>query len=206
MKHATLAIAITLLPGALAAQEASQARSQGKAQARTETTAQAQARTPRARIDAAVQAAAEAQIPTALLRSKIAEGEAKRVGEERIATAVEARFRALLRASSALSRAEIEQRSAADLAVAADALEAGVSEGALVRVARSAPEERRVVAMAVVADLVRLGQSSEAAVARVTSAAGTSAGLANLNAQVASQLRVGGLTSTLDAAGVVRLP
>lgn len=195
MKYRMLAIT-ALLPTALAAQVQSQAQSQ----------TQAQAKTPAARIDAAVSAAAQAKIPASLLKSKIAEGEAKRVPEDRIATAVEARLRALLRASSALKRAEVEQHSASDLAVTADALEAGVSESALIRVSSSAPEERRVVAIAVLADLVRLGKSSDAALAQVTSAVSTSAALANLNAQVASQLRLGGLTSTLDAAGILRIP
>lgn len=198
MKHGTIALLVALIPGALHAQ------SQSQTQAQTQT--QSQAKAPHARIDAALQAAAEANIPASLLRSKIAEGEAKRVPEERVATAVEGRLRALLRASTTLQRAELAQRGAAELAVAADALEAGVTETALIRVARSAPEERRVVAIAVVADLVRLGQTSDAALAQVTSAVTTSAGLANLNAQVASQLRLGGLSSTLDAAGLVRIP
>jgi hypothetical protein len=167
---------------------------------------QAQLKTPQARIDAALQAAAEANVPTSLLSSKVSEGQAKRVPQERIANAVEARLKSLVRASAALHRADVEMGSAAELAVAADALEAGVSENALIRLSRSAPEERRVVAVAVLADLVRLGQSSESALARVNAAVTTSAALANLNAEVASQLRLGGLSSTLDAAGVLRIP
>jgi hypothetical protein len=58
----------------------------------------------------------------------------------------------------------------------------------------------------VLADLVRLGQSSDAAFAQVNAAVTTSAALANLNAQVASQLKLGGLSSTLDAAGIARVP
>jgi hypothetical protein len=57
----------------------------------------------------------------------------------------------------------------------------------------------------VLADLVRLGQSSEPALARVTNALISNSALANLQAEVASQLRLGGLTSTLDAAGILRV-
>jgi hypothetical protein len=163
------------------------------------------AQTPQARIDAALNAAAEANVPTSLLSSKVAEGQAKHVPPDRIANAVETRLKSLLRASSAMDRANVEMGSAAELAVSADALEAGVSENALIKLSKNAPDERRVVAVAVLADLVRLGQSSDAALSRVTSALVTSTALANLNAQVASQLRLGGLTSTLDAAGLIRI-
>ncbi len=211
MKFRMLIVTAAFLPAVLGAQEkpASQGKAgaQGSAGARgaVASPGQGQARAPRARIEAAMQAAAEAQIPVSLLQSKVAEGEAKRVSEDRIATAVEARFRALLRASSALERADVEERGASELAVAADALAAGVSEDALIRVTKSAPGERRVVAIAVLADLVRLGKPSDAALAQVTAAVTSSAALANLNAQVASQLRLGGLSSTLDATGVVRI-
>ena len=160
-------------------------------------------KSPQGRIDAAISAAAEAHVPTSLLTSKVAEGTAKHVSQDRIATAVESRLQSLLRASAALDRANIESDNAAELSVTADALEAGVSENAVIRVNKTAPEDRRVVAVAVLADLVRLGQTSDAALARVTAAVSTSAALANLNAEVVSQLKLGGLTSTLD--GVLRL-
>ena len=190
--------AAVLVPAALQAQSAA-------ASATAQAQAQAQAKTPKARIDAAMQAAARANVPASLLESKVAEGEAKRVPQERIATAVEARLQALVRASETMDRADIEANSAAELAVAADALQAGVSESALIKVSRSAAPERRVVAVAVLADLVRLGQDSEPALTRVSAALGSSAALANLHAEVASQLRLGGLSSTLDAAGIVRI-
>src|SRR5438034_115107 len=117
--------------------------------------AQAQARTPQARIDAAMEAAARADVPVSLLTSKVAEGEAKHVPRERIAAAVETRLAALTRASRMLRRAEVEAQSPGELALMADALEAGVSENVVVRTWRSAPSERRVVAIAVLADLVR---------------------------------------------------
>ena len=196
MKIRLLIAAMAITPLTLAAQnQGATASAQG----------QAQASTPQARIDAAIRAAAQADIPTSLLTSKVSEGRAKNVPQERVATAVESRLRSLLRASATMERAGVGIESAADLAVSADALEAGVSESALIRLSRNAPEERRVVAVAVLTDMVRLGQSSESALARVTAAVATSAALANLNAEIASQLRLGGLTSTLDAAGVLRI-
>lgn len=198
MKVRFLIAALALAPLTVTAQT-TDVRSTTRAQG------QAQAGSAQARIDAAMEAAAQANVPTSLLASKVAEGRAKNVPQERIATAVEARLRSLVRASSALKRADVEAGSAAELAVSADALEAGVSENALIRVSRSAPDDRRVVAVAVLADLVRLGQSSESALARVNAAVTTSAALANLNAEVSAQLRLGGLNSTLDAGGILRI-
>lgn len=198
MKLRLVVATLALAPLTVAAQTAD-------VRSATHAHGQAQAGPAQARIDAAVQAAAKANVPTSLLLSKVAEGRAKNVPQDRIATAVEARLNSLVRASSALKRADIEAGSAAELAVSADALEAGVSESALIRVSRRAPEDRRVVAVAVLADLVRLGQSSESAVARVNAAVTTSAALANLNAEVSSQLRLGGLSSTLDAGGILRI-
>jgi hypothetical protein len=192
---AGLVPAIMLVPAMLGAQTAGAA-----------TQAQSQARTPQARIEAALSAAAKANIPAELIKSKIAEGEAKRVPSERIAAAVEARVTSLARASAAMKRGGVEVRDAGELAVTADALDAGVSEAALVRVTHDAPPERRTVAIAVLADLVRLGGGSDRAVSRLSAALASSAALANLHAEVASQLRLGGLSSTLDAAGIIRIP
>lgn len=193
-----VAPALFIAPMALHAQSAA-ARSETQAQAQSQTS------TPNARIDAAMRTAAKAKIPTTLLESKVAEGEAKHVPPQRIATAVEARLEALVDASDAMNRAKIESRTEGELAVAADALQAGVSEKALIKIYRSAPAERRVVAVAVLTDLVRLGQDSEPAFARVNSTLKSSVALANLQAEVASQLRLGGLGSTLDATGIIRI-
>ncbi len=190
---------ILLAPVTLAAQDAGSS-AQGQA------AGQAQARTPQARIDAAMTAAVEAKIPAELIKSKIAEGEAKRVPPERIATAVEARVTSLVRASETMKRADVEMTNAGELSVTADALDAGVSESVLIRLTRDAPAERRTVAVAVLADLVRLGNASERAFTRVSGALTTSAALANLHAEVSSQLRLSGLNSTLDAAGIIRIP
>lgn len=154
-----------------------------------------------ARIDAALRAAAKASIPASLLESKVAEGQAKQVPPDRIAAAVEARLNTLLRASALMQGAGIESRSAAELLIAGDAMQSGVKDSALVQVYRNASPGRRVVAMAVLADLVRLGVRSDVAFDRVNATLGSSSALASLQAEVASQLRLGGLSSTLDAAG-----
>lgn len=189
------AAALVLVPMTLSAQSA-----QGEAQSRANANARAQTR-----IEAAMQAGARARIPSSLLESKVREGEAKQVPQERIATAVEARLEALINAQQAMNRARIEGASESELAVASDALQAGVSERALVNVYRDAPAERRVVAVAVLTDLVRLGNGSETALARVSAAVRSNAGLANLHAEVASRMRRGGLGTTLEANGIVRV-
>ena len=170
----------------------------------TSTQAQQQS-SAQARIDAAMQAAAKAKIPASLVQSKVAEGEAKHVPPQRIATAVEARVEALIDASEAIGRAKAESASESELSVSADAIQAGVSQKALVKVYRDAPAERRVIAVAVLTDLVRIGSSSEQALARVSGALASNVALANLQAEVASQLHLGGLSSTLDATGIVKI-
>jgi hypothetical protein len=194
MKYRSLAVIMMIVPTALVAQDSTQKQTEQ------------QPKTPQTRIEAALQAAAEAKIPLSLLQSKVAEGQAKHVSAERIAIAVETRLKALLRADLVLDRADVSAESSAELAVSADALEAGVSEKALVSISKSSPDERRVVAVAILADLVRLGQTSDAALTQVSAAVTSSTTLANLSAQVASQLRLGGLSSTLEAAGIIRIP
>lgn len=198
-------LSIAAAPALLGAQAAGTS-TQAQAQAQGQTQAQQPPQGAEARISAALSAAASAGVPAELVRSKIAEGEAKGVSRERIAAAVEARVKSLTRASAAMQRAGVELQSAGELAVTADALDAGVSESAVVRVSREAPPERRTVAIAVLADLVRLGQTSERATLRVTSALSTNAALASLHADVVSQLRLNGLTSTLEGTGIVRIP
>lgn len=187
---------LMLAPAALQAQS-----TESGAQAQVD--AQAQVRTPKARIDAAMQAAASANVPVSLLESKIAEGEAKQVPQERIAAAVEARVAALIKASETMSRTSIKTITEGELAVAADALQAGVSADALIQISQSAPAERRVVAVAVLTDLVRIGEKPEPAVTRVRAALASNVALANLQAEVASKLRLGGLSSTLEATGIL---
>lgn len=191
----TLMTAATLLLIALPC--ASHAQSAGAG-----ASAQAQATTPEARIEAAMQTAVRAEVPVSLIESKVAEGRAKRVPEDRIAAAVEARVDALVRASRTLRDADLDATTEGELSIAADALEAGVSQSALVRISRGASDGRRMVAVAVLADLVRLGHGSETAFARVNAAMSSSRGLANLHAEVAGQLRRGGLQAT--GRGVIR--
>jgi hypothetical protein len=157
-----------------------------------------------ARVQTALEAAAVAGIPVSLLDSKIAEGKAKGVPMDRIAVAVEARLNALISASDALQQARLESTSTGDLAVAADAVEAGVSQTALVEISQLAPQERRTVALAVLTNLVALGQASEQAVIQVTSALerGPQA-LLNLQARTSAELQTMGAAGPAAGSGAV---
>jgi hypothetical protein len=165
-----LAAALLLAPAALQAQDSTSA-----SQPTAET-----------RIDAALAAAAKAGIPASLLERKVAEGEAKGVGEDRIAAAVEQRLAALTEAHDALMHAGITSTTDGQLSVAADAVQAGVSQSALVAVSKDAPDGSRAVAIAVLGDLVATGQASDQALARVQAALSRGPeALANLSTQAA---------------------
>jgi hypothetical protein len=128
----------------------------------------AQEPSSQARIDAALSRARQAGIPVVLIERKIAEGKAKGVSLDRIATAVERRESALERANQVLKGQA--GSGSAELAVAADAVESGVSDAMLRAVSESAPRERRAVAIAALTQLVQLGHVPEAALARVQEA------------------------------------
>ena len=143
------------------------------------------AQTPQERIDAAMERARDAGIPVALLDTKIAEGQAKGIPMFRIAAAIERREGALERASETLRGQSAI--GTADLAVAADAIESGVSAAVLLAVFETAPQERRVVAIAALTQLVELGYVPEAALERVVEALERgSEALLNLPAEAAS--------------------
>lgn len=172
--------ALALLPGTLGAQDTG---------AGSEGLATTQARTPDARIESALNAAASAGIPVSLLQRKVEEGRAKGVPMDRIAAAVEARLEALMRAKEALRKADLDAVTDGELSVAADAIQAGLDQSTVAKVARSAPREQRAVAIAVVTDLVRLGHMPEPAYRRVREALSRGAeALANLRAETAASL------------------
>ena len=126
------------------------------------------AQTPDEQINTALARAREAGIPVALLEAKIAEGKAKGVSMERIAAAIERRRAALEHASQAMGgQAGIGPD---ELAVGADAVEAGVSDVVLRTLAETAPRDRRVVAIAALEQLVQLGHTPEKALERVREA------------------------------------
>jgi hypothetical protein len=141
---------------------------------------------PQSRIDAAMQRAAAAGVPVEVIQAKVTEGRAKGVPLERIAEAAERRAEAAARAQEAMSRRG-QKVEAAEIAVGADALEAGVSEVVLARIAETTPAERRTVAIAVLTELVQQGMASEEALQRVqTALARGPDALANLPAQAAA--------------------
>lgn len=125
-----------------------------------------------------------AGIPTSLLESKLAEGRAKGVDMTRIEAAIERRTDALIHASEAFGEAGIEGVSNAELSVAADAIESGVSAEVLQAVSTTAPRERRAVAIAALTHLVAEGVvDSEALVQVETALASGPDALADLTGQ-----------------------
>ena len=126
---------------------------------------------PQQRIADALDRARAGGLPVELLESKIAEGRAKGVPLDRIAFAVEQRATAMARASAVLTRALPGQAVASeDIAVGADALQAGVQEGLLAQIAGKAGQGRRTVAIAALAQLVAAGTFPEEAVRAVEAA------------------------------------
>jgi hypothetical protein len=162
------------------------------------------AQTADERIGAALERAASAGVPAGLLESKLAEGKAKGVPMDRIAAAMEVRSENLVRAREAMAGAGVRQPSSTELAVAADALEGGVSAAAVAAVSTAAPSERRAVALAVLGELVAEGKLPEEALAQVQAALqrGPDA-LSNLPAQAraAREGAAGGRPASVPAAG-----
>ena len=129
------------------------------------------AQDPTQRIENALAQAGEAGLPIELLQSKVAEGRAKGISMARIAAAIEQRAQAMGRARDVLARAHPDRTPAGDeIAVGADALQAGVSTEVLRQVAATSGPERRTVAIAALTHLVTAGQVPEAALARVREA------------------------------------
>lgn len=169
-KTLCLAAALILAPAALLAQDSTASAPTGAD----------------ARIDAALESAVNAGIPVSLLERKVAEGKAKGVPMDRIAAAVEKRLDGLTQARDAMTKAGLASTTEGELSVAADAVQAGVSQSALVAISQRAPGDSRAVAIAVLTDLVALGHASDQALARVEGALdhGPEA-LANLSAESA---------------------
>lgn len=143
-----------------------------------------------------------AGIPVSLLESKLAEGRAKGVAMDVIERAVQRRTDALIRAAATFEAAGIESAGEAELSVAADALESGVSEVVLQTISETAPQERRAVAIAALSHLVAVGEVPEQALARVEAALQRGPGaLARLSARGDVGAEAGG-PGAAGAAGV----
>jgi hypothetical protein len=128
----------------------------------------AQVQPPQDRINTALAHARQAGIPVALLESKIAEGKAKNKTLDVIAAAVERRATALEHASQVM-KGQVGNGEA-ELSVAADAIDSGVSDAVLRAIAETAPRDRRAVAIAALTQLVQLGHVPETALERVKDA------------------------------------
>jgi len=126
------------------------------------------AQTPEARVAAALQQATQGGVPVALLETKIALGKAKGVSMDRIAAAVERRLQLLLLVQDRIG--DRHELGVDELGLAADAMESGVSQAVLEKIASTAPRDRRAVAIAALTQLVALGHASEEALARVNEA------------------------------------
>jgi microcompartment protein CcmK/EutM len=127
------------------------------------------AQSPQERLDAAITHAQETGIPVSLLQSKIAEGRAKNIPMDRIATAVENRLQNLEQAKIAMNRGATDV-DAAQLSVGADAIGAGVSEAVLTQIVTAASRERRAVAVAALTQLVLHGTAPDVALLQVKDA------------------------------------
>jgi hypothetical protein len=126
------------------------------------------AQAPEQQIDAALQRAQQVGVPVSLLESRITEGKARGLSLDRIADAVVARLAGLERAQAALEgRADVTE---AELGLAGDAVQAGVSEAILAELAKTAQAERRGIAMVALTELVGMGHVPEQALARVMEA------------------------------------
>ena len=128
----------------------------------------AQVQPPQDRINTALARAKQVGIPVALLEAKIAEGKAKGVSLDRIAAAIERRETTLEHASRVMKGQP--GNGDAELSVAADAIDSGVSDTVLRAIAESAPRDRRAVAIAALTQLVQLGHVPETALDRVKDA------------------------------------
>jgi len=128
----------------------------------------AQVQPPQDRINTALARAKQVGIPVTLLEAKIAEGKAKGVSLDRIAAAIERRETTLEHASRVMKGQP--GNGDAELSVAADAIDSGISDTVLRSIAESAPSDRRAVAIAALTQLVQLGHVPEAALDRVKDA------------------------------------
>jgi hypothetical protein len=188
MRNKTLifGLAMVVMPAMVSAQTDAGAQGEGSAEAKGRADAQS-------RIETSIEHAMTVGIPVSLLESKIAEGKAKGVSMTRIAAAVEHRLEVLTRAQAALS-AHGEAVATAELAAAANAMEAGANKDNVREVRESAAPEQRPAALTLLAELIADGRLPAQAVAGVQTA---------IDAQSATLLRLqgqGGAGSSANAA------
>jgi hypothetical protein len=110
---------------------------------------------------------------------------------ETVVTALVRRLNRLFRAEAVLTGDDIPAPSLGDIAVAADALEAGVSEAALLEIQSTSPGDHRDVATEMLVTLVQLGHVPEDALARVKAGLDRGPeGLANLRSEAERRMSV----------------
>jgi hypothetical protein len=157
MRRTTLALALALAPGYLAAQSQPEGQTESKPASQSAATAGFSAET-RVRLEAMLRVARERNLPTAPMTDRIAEGQAKGASEARILAATE-RVEAQLTASQdALIRAGREQPSDAEVERGAELIARGATGAQLEALARGQSSEHRLlVAFEVLTNLAARG-------------------------------------------------
>ena len=181
MRHALFTLALALMPGALAAQVAADARTESRTSAGISTDT-------RTRVDAMIRTAERDGLPTEPMSDRAAEGETKGASDAAILAAV-TRARAELDASvRALRRGGREQPDREEVARGAQILARGATEAQLESLVNRTPSERRLtVAFETFTELAARGVPVERALAVIGSRLEAGASDSQLAASVTGQ-------------------
>lgn len=168
MKVATLTITIALVPGMLAAQQASTSASASvNAQANVTVPANYSA-DAKAKIDAAFQAARAKKLPDQSMRQRMAEGQAKAASDAQVADAVAQTETRLEASQSAMVRAGRANPQPDEITAGAQAIERGATDAQVEALAKHAPADRSLtVAFDVLSKLEANGQPVDKALAAI---------------------------------------
>jgi hypothetical protein len=163
MRHALFTLALALMPGALAAQVAADARTESRTSAGISTET-------RTRVDAMIRTAERDGLPTETMSDRAAEGQTKGASDAAILAAV-TRARMQLDASlTALHRGGRDQPDQDEVARGAQVLARGATEAQLEALVRRTPSERRLtVAFETLTELTARGVPVDHALAVVGS-------------------------------------
>ncbi len=172
MKINTLTITAALIPGMLAAQQASTSTS-----ASASVSAQTNVNVPasysaesRAKIDAAFKAASAKHLPDQSMRERVAEGQAKSASDAQVADAVAQTETRLEASQSAMVHAGRANPQPEEITAGAQAMERGASDAQIEALAKHAPADRSLtVAFNVLTKLEANGQPVDKALAQIQS-------------------------------------
>ncbi|HEV8454627.1 MAG TPA: hypothetical protein VGQ69_05335 [Gemmatimonadales bacterium] len=144
MRRTTLALALALAPGYLAAQSQPEGQTESKPASQTAATAGFSAET-RVRLEAMLRVARERELPTGPLTDRIAEGQAKGASEARILAATAQVEAQLMASQEALIRAGRERPSDAEVERGAELIAHGATTAQLETLARGQSSEHRLL-------------------------------------------------------------